>query len=36
MLNGRKFLGKFIFEGEKLIWCELLTDDVAVNQWGDN
>ena len=35
MLNGRKFLGKFIFEGEKLIWCELLTDDVAVNQWGD-
>lgn len=33
MLDGRKFLGKFVFEGEKLQWCELLTDACAEAQW---
>ncbi len=35
MLDGREFLGKFVFEEEKLLWCELLTDAAAAEQWKD-
>lgn len=33
MLDGKKFLGKFQFEGEQMLWCELLFNDAAVGQW---
>lgn len=33
MLGGRKFLGRFVFEGERMKWCELMMDDDAVAGW---
>ena len=33
MLGGRKFLGRFTFEGESMLWCEMLMDGAAEAQW---
>jgi len=33
MLNGEKFLGKFVFEGEKIQWSEITLDDAGVSGW---
>ena len=33
MLEGKKFLGKFVFEGEKMLWCELLMDQTVEEKW---
>lgn len=33
MLEGKKFLGKFVFEGEKMQWCELLLGNAGVAGW---
>ena len=33
MLEGRKFLGKFVFEGEKIMWREILLDQAGEDQW---
>lgn len=33
MLKGQKFLGKFVFEGEKILWREITLDDAGVEGW---
>jgi len=33
MLEGQKFLGKFIFEGENMQWCDVTLDDDGVSGW---
>ncbi len=33
MLEGRKFLGKFVFEVEKIQWREILLDQSGEDQW---
>lgn len=34
MLEGRKFLGKFVFEGERIQWRDILLDEAGVSQWA--
>lgn len=36
MLEGRKFNGRFVFEGEKMQWCEVLMDTDGVSQWTED
>jgi len=33
MLEGRKFLGRFVFEIEKILWHNVKLDDEAVSEW---
>ncbi len=33
MLNGQKFLGKFVFEGESIQWREITLDEAGIGGW---
>ena len=33
MLEGKKFLGRFVFEIEKILWHDVKLDEEAVSEW---
>lgn len=33
MLDGKRFLGKFVFEGEDIQWSEVLLEEAGVEGW---